>query len=75
MEFKKPAKYRTKYRTKPAAKYLDLSKSKLDKMRCDGTGPAFSKLGERIIVYAKKDLDDWLDTKIYHSTSEYTGTK
>ncbi|MCH8040158.1 MAG: AlpA family phage regulatory protein [Nitrospinae bacterium] len=71
MDVKKPAKWRTK----PAAQYVGLSKSKMDKMRVDGTGPAYSKLGERIIVYAQSDLDTWLDTKTYLSTSEYTGTK
>lgn len=41
-----------------AAYYLGLSKSFLDKRRLDGTGPAFLRLGRRV-VYQRSDLDQW----------------
>lgn len=46
-------------RVRQAAQYVGLSKSYLDKARCTGTGPAFSKLGT-IIVYSTDDLDAWV---------------
>jgi len=58
-------------RTKPAADYVGLSKSKLEKMRGEGTGPAYFRVGERIIVYSKEKLDAWLNNHLFQSTSEY----
>ncbi|BBF93424.1 helix-turn-helix transcriptional regulator [Blastochloris tepida] len=51
-----------------AAKYLGLGKSTLDKWRCTGGGPRFSKLGARV-VYAKPDLDQWVAANRRASTS------
>lgn len=53
-----------------AAKRLGLSKSTLAKMRVYGTGPAYSKLGRRV-VYTVADLDAWVASKRFTSTSEY----
>lgn len=41
-----------------AAKYLGLSPKTLAMMRCEGTGPIFSKRGR--IFYKVQDLDAWL---------------
>ncbi len=57
-------------RTSDAAKYCGLSKSTFDKYRITGEGPAFLKLG-RAVVYNLADLDNWLESKRVHSTSEY----
>jgi predicted DNA-binding transcriptional regulator AlpA len=46
-------------RVPQAAEYVGLSKSFLDKARCIGTGPAFSKLGATVI-YSTDDLDAWV---------------
>ena len=46
-------------RVRAAAEYVGLSKSSLDKFRCYGTGPAYSKVG-RAVVYSTADLDAWL---------------
>ena len=46
-------------RVKEAAVYVGLSKSSLDKFRCLGSGPAYSKVG-RAVIYATADLDAWL---------------
>ena len=45
--------------TKRAATYVGLSASTLNKLRVNGDGPAYVKLG-RAVVYRIKDLDDWL---------------
>ena len=41
-----------------AGQYINLSPRTLEKMRSDGGGPRFRKLGKRI-RYTKADLDSW----------------
>jgi hypothetical protein len=53
-----------------AAAQLDLSVSTLAKMRLFGTGPAYSKLGRRV-VYRMEDLEGWIEANRFKSTSEY----
>lgn len=53
------------------AAQLGLSVSTLAKMRLYGTGPAYSKLGRRV-VYRPADLDSWIEANRFNSTSEYT---
>ncbi|MCP4185492.1 MAG: helix-turn-helix domain-containing protein [Hyphomicrobiales bacterium] len=55
---------------KQAAALLGLSFSTLAKMRLCGNGPAFSKLGRRV-VYRPDDLDEWVLENRFKSTSEY----
>lgn len=57
--------------TRWAADYLNLSYSKLTKDRVHGRGPAFIRLGKRI-VYRKEDLDLFLEQNVHSSTSEYS---
>ena len=45
-------------RTKEAAEFLSLSARTLEKHRTYGTGPAYRKLGGRV-VYAIDDLEAW----------------
>jgi hypothetical protein len=47
-------------RTPGAARFLSLSGRKLEKHRTYGTGPAYRKLGGRV-VYALEDLRAWAD--------------
>ncbi len=56
-------------RTPDAAVHLGLSARTLEKHRCYGTGPAFHKLGRRI-VYAIVDLDAWAQNGRRNSTSD-----
>ena len=49
---------------------LGLSTSTLAKMRLYGTGPAYSKLGRRV-VYRPEDLESWIAENRFQSTSEY----
>ena len=57
-------------RTGPAADYLGLAKSTLEKMRCDGTGPEFERPSKRIVVYRVGALDAYLAARRATSTSE-----
>jgi hypothetical protein len=38
-------------------------------MRMTGRGPAFVK-DKRLVIYRKKDLDDWLECRLRQSTTE-----
>lgn len=55
--------------TERAARRLGLSASTLEKLRCMGGGPAYLKLGRRV-VYEARDLDDWKAARRTHSTSQ-----
>jgi predicted DNA-binding transcriptional regulator AlpA len=60
-------------RTKEAATFLSLSARTLEKHRTYGTGPAYRKLGGRV-VYAVDDLQAWADRGAVTSTSDPRGT-
>ena len=55
--------------SKGASSYLCVARQTLAKMRVSGTGPAYYKLGRRIL-YERAELDTWLDTKKRSSTSD-----
>jgi len=55
--------------TERAARRLGLSVSTMEKLRCLGGGPAYLKLGRRV-VYEARDLDDWKAARRTHSTSQ-----
>ena len=48
-------------RTAGAAEYVGLASATLEKMRLNGGGPVFIRLGGRAVGYDIRDLDDWLD--------------
>jgi len=56
-------------RTQQAAAYLGLSHRTLEKHRTYGTGPAYRKLGGRV-VYAVEDLQAWADRGAKVSTTD-----
>ena len=56
-------------RTKEAAEFLSLSARTLEKHRTYGTGPAYRKLGGRV-VYAVEDLQAWADRGAKVSTTD-----
>ncbi|MBN9235604.1 MULTISPECIES: helix-turn-helix transcriptional regulator [Phyllobacteriaceae] len=60
-------------RTKEAAQFLSLSARTLEKHRTYGTGPAYRKLGGRV-VYAVDDLKAWADHGAVTSTSDPRGS-
>ena len=60
-------------RTPEAARFLGLSGRTLEKHRTYGTGPAYRKLGGRV-VYAVDDLQAWADRGAVPSTSDPRGS-
>lgn len=56
-------------RTPEAARFLSLSGRTLEKHRTYGTGPAYRKIGGRV-VYAIDDLKAWADRGTRMSTSD-----
>lgn len=56
-------------RTQQAAAFLGLSHRTLEKHRTYGTGPAYRKLGGRV-VYAIDDLQAWADRGAKISTTD-----
>ena len=56
-------------RTRDAARFLSLSGRTLEKHRTYGTGPAYRKLGGRV-VYALEDLKAWAERGAKTSTSD-----
>ena len=59
-------------RTKEAADFLSLSARTLEKHRTYGTGPAYRKLGGRV-VYAVDELEAWAARGVVTSTSDPRG--
>ena len=59
-------------RTPEAARFLSLSGRTLEKHRCYGTGPRYSKIGGRV-VYRLEDLQAWAERGAMQSTSDDTG--
>jgi predicted DNA-binding transcriptional regulator AlpA len=52
-----------------AAKVVGLAPSTLAKLRLNGNGPPYCKLGRRV-VYRREDLEAWLETRIARHTSD-----
>lgn len=62
-----PPRYLT---TDEAAAYARVSKSTLEKARCTGDGPPYFK-PSKTVLYLIEDIDDWVRSRRFHSTSEY----
>ena len=60
-------------RTKEAAAFLSLSARTLEKHRTYGTGPAYRKLGGRV-VYSIDELEAWAERGVVTSTSDPRGS-
>lgn len=57
-----------------AADILRISIRTLERMRVEGTGPRYLKAGAGTrsrVLYRLADLDEWLQGRSFHSTSEY----
>jgi predicted DNA-binding transcriptional regulator AlpA len=52
-----------------AAKVLGLAPSTLAKLRLNGNGPVYCKLGRRV-VYRGEDLDAWLQSRVARNSSD-----
>lgn len=55
---------------KEAAHFLRVSKSFLDKLRCTGGGPSFTRVGRKIL-YRRIDLEAWTRRHRFENTSQY----
>jgi predicted DNA-binding transcriptional regulator AlpA len=55
--------------TRDAARFVGLSESTLAKLRLNGNGPVYCKLGRRV-VYRPADLEQWLQSRIARDTSD-----
>jgi hypothetical protein len=65
-----PASLPPRYlRTPEAARFLGLSGRTLEKHRTFGTGPAYRKIGGRV-VYRVEDLQRWADQGLRVSTTD-----
>ena len=54
---------------KVAARYVGLAESTLAKLRLNGNGPVYCKLGRRV-VYRPADLEQWLQSRTTCDTSD-----
>jgi hypothetical protein len=52
-----------------AARLLGLSESTLAKLRVNGNGPTYCKLGRRVVYHAE-DLQSWRESRLAHNTSD-----
>jgi predicted DNA-binding transcriptional regulator AlpA len=55
--------------TAEAAAHTKLSESMLEKARCNGSGPVYSKKG-KAVRYLKSDVDAWMAVSKRKSTSD-----
>lgn len=68
---KNPDRYLT---TVEAADFVRLSPRTLERLRVQGTGPKFIKVGpgkRAKVLYRAEDLQEWLSATVYRSTAEY----
>ncbi len=56
--------------TRQAAQLLQLSPRTLEKMRVEGNGPIFCRLGRKKVSYRLSDLLAWADAGARRSTSD-----
>ena len=57
-------------RTRDAALRVGLTPATLEKLRVVGGGPPFYRVGPKRILYDPADLDSWVRSKKFASTSE-----
>lgn len=55
--------------TPEAAEYVKLAPRTLERYRVTGEGPRFAKFAGAV-RYRKRDLDEWIESRIISSTSE-----
>ena len=69
------ADFRRKYlRNRPAAEYLGVSESFLNKRRVTGEPPAFFKIG-KVVAYSRGELDRFVRTCRRRSTTSQSGRR
>ncbi len=58
--------------TKEAAQVLGVSAAFLERDRWAGAKVPFVKLGSRSVRYRREDLDSYIASRVYQSTSDYS---
>ena len=58
-----------------AAKIIGLKVATLQYWRTKGDGPVFMKVGPKCVRYRLADINEWLDSRRYRSTSEYEASR
>ena len=71
-----PPEPRRYLNSEEAARILRLSARTLERRRGEGSGPQYLKAGRGTrarVLYRPVDLDAWLESRTFNSTSEYVG--
>lgn len=58
------------FTTREAAEYLGVSEAHLQRMRSEGGGPSFCRIGKRRVGYRAGDLSTWLGNRVATSTAD-----
>jgi excisionase family DNA binding protein len=58
--------------TKEAAKMLLVSPRTIQDWRVKGGGPAYVRISGNRVVYRLADLEDWIEARVFQSTSAET---
>lgn len=58
-----------------AAEFLKMSVRTLQGMRLRGGGPKFVSISHRAVRYRRKDMLEWIESKIRKSTSDMGGLR
>lgn len=60
----------TWFRARDAAAYIGVSKSYLARLRMVGRGPRYARVGTRVVVYSREDLERFLAERSCRSVAE-----
>ena len=55
-----------------AAKFLRLSERTLQRFRYDGTGPKYTRISKRRVVFSRANLISWASSRTFENTSQET---
>lgn len=58
------------FTTREAAEYLGVSEAHLQRMRCEGGGPSFCRIGKRRVGYRACDLSEWISSRVVTSSQD-----
>lgn len=58
-----------------AAAYMGVTPTYLARLACEGGGPPYIRLGAKMVIYERDDLDVWLAAHRVRSAAEYSERK
>ncbi len=62
------------FSTAQASQYVGMARQTLARLRVEGSGPAYFKLGSKV-AYRRSTLDAWLAERVRRSTSDDVGAR